>query len=312
MYRVALLFLLLGFNLTIIRSKTAASAGSYQNEPMPDTPHKLAEVWLRFHEADLCQGIDAVFVFNKGGMEVWSVVEDERSYQRFLGTLEPLRDSFRIELYAIRPPPERKSDDDRDPFPSLWENYELRANLGDPIAQDKLGPALERFLSVYPPDEILKQRLLIYTEQTLDRNRRMERYAADLPALARMAFDSAVDPRLRLLANAVCLAHAQNLEKYIGKLDTSLRQALPKTNRKSRTSPQPDKSSKEAKVPVDSVVQISEAAHGIAKRVHYFIHPEHYTVGLDELRKPSLLELLEELQRLTGVFQRAVGIHAPK
>jgi hypothetical protein len=33
--------------------------------PPHDTAQRLVEAWLRFHGTDLCQGVDAVFVFNK-------------------------------------------------------------------------------------------------------------------------------------------------------------------------------------------------------------------------------------------------------
>jgi hypothetical protein len=312
MYRVVPLFLVFGFSLAIIPSKAAArSVDSSQNEPMPDTPLKLMEVWLRFHEADLCQGIEAEFVFNKDGMQVLSRVEDERSYQKFMDMLEPLRRSYRIELYATRPPSEKNSEDDKALPPSLWENYELRANLGDPIARGFTRETAEIRL-FDRPDETLKQLLMMYSEQTLDRNRKMKRYAADLLPLARMAFGHTVSPDIRMLAKRVCLAHAQNLNKFIGKLNANLRQALPKASKKSGASSGSDNPAIAAKVPVDLAVQISEDAHIIAQHVHNFIRPENYTVGLEELRNPSLLESLAELQKLNEDFQRAMDGHASK
>ncbi len=66
----------------------------------------------------------------------------------------------------------------------------------------------------------MKRRLLIYAEQTLSRNRKMEHYALDLFALARMALDSGIPSDIRSKALAICLAHARNLEKNIGKLSS--------------------------------------------------------------------------------------------
>jgi len=37
--------------------------------PNQNTPQKLWEAWLSFHETDLCQEVDALFVFNRSGME---------------------------------------------------------------------------------------------------------------------------------------------------------------------------------------------------------------------------------------------------
>ena len=45
----------------------------------------------------------------------------------------------------------------------------------------------------------------------------------------------------------------------------------------------------------------------IARRVHRFIYPEYYTVELEELRNPSLLESLRTLQRMVLEFQEALA-----
>ena len=67
-----------------------ASCETHAAAPMgiEDAPVDLLRVWLRFHEIDLCQEIDTVFVFNKNGMEVWSRVEDDKSYRKFENLLE--------------------------------------------------------------------------------------------------------------------------------------------------------------------------------------------------------------------------------
>jgi hypothetical protein len=301
------LCLTLGLSLAILASMAAESVGSSQNMPLPDSPQKLVEVWLRFHESDLCKGIDSIFVFGGNRIEVWSLIEDERSYEKFLEMIESLRSSFSVELYTARPPREKKSDDEGDPPPSLWQNDELRANLGDPVARYKNWPGIQQPASVIPPDEILRQRLLIYARQTLDRSSKMERYATEMPALVRIALASTGKSDLRRLAKAVCLAHAHNLEKQIGKLEDSLKQALPRARDVDHPAPKPDKPGIEDRSPVESAERISGAAQDIARRVYRFIHPEHYTVGLNELRKPGLLESLQQLQKMNEEFQRMVN-----
>jgi len=276
--------------------------------PPHDTPQKLVEAWLRFHENDLCQGVDAVFVFNKAGMEAWCQVEDERSYQKLQELMEPLRSSYRIELYATRPPVEKKSAIDTAPPPSLWENYELRSYLGDPFARAKerrngQDPIPE--FDIPPPDEMLKQRLLVYAQQILEWNRKMRRYATDLPVLAAVALDPEISRALSLQAHAACMMHAQGLSKYIGKLAANLKEALPKSA--SRGSSRSEKYGNAGKDSGDSAEQIFVAAQNVADRVYRFIHPENYTVGLEELRQPGLLQALAGLDKMNQDFQKTLA-----
>ena len=77
--------------------------------PGRDIPKKIVEAWLRFHEEDLCQGIDAVFVFRESGMEVRGLIDDENGYQRFEAMLRPLRSSYKIELQLDRRVEEKKN-----------------------------------------------------------------------------------------------------------------------------------------------------------------------------------------------------------
>jgi len=312
MCRGILLSLLLGFGLTIIRSETAESAPCSQGVPQPDTPKRLVELWLRFHLVDLCQTMDAVFIFNKNGMEIWSLVDDERSQQKLQEMVEPFREFYQIEVYATLPPSEKRSEDDKSPPPSLWENYELRANLGDAIARSIASSPFETRPFIDHPDGTLKQLLLMFAEQTLDRNRKLERYSADLPPLARVAFSPSVDSSISKLAKAVCLAHAQNLSKFASKLSANLKQALPRAGKGSYASARPRKSGMAPGDAVDTAMQISDDARKIAQRVHNFIHPEDYTIGLDELRNPSLLEALADLQKRIDDLQRVISMHESK
>lgn len=301
MYRVSCLCVAVIFTLFPVQSIRAAT----EQAPGRDVPIPLQQVWLRFHEAELCQGVDANFSFNKDGLEVHSVVDDERSYDKFQEMLEPLRKSFKIDLTAERPVVEKDPDEPKSPPASLWENLELRSFLGDPFARAKERPGSETRIDLPPPGEFLKQQLIVYSEQTLDWNKRMERYAADLPALAHAAFDPSSVPELKAQAAAVCRAHAQALEKYITKLSSNLTEAMPKADRKDPPRPKADSRAASSGL-VLNAENISEAARDVAHRIKVFIHPEIYTVGLDELRQPSLLNLLKSLQKMNLEFLKSI------
>ncbi len=157
-------------------------------------------------------------------------------------------------------------------------------------------------------DELLKQRMLIYAEQTLSQNRKMEHYALDLFALARVALDSGIPSDIRSKALAICLAHARNLEKNIGKLSSGLAQAIPGSAKWERGSAQLAAGPyAENKLLTEKAEQIYTYAQSIARRVHRFIYPEYYTIELEELRYPSLLESLRTLQRMVLKFQAALA-----
>jgi hypothetical protein len=285
------------------------SADFSGNAPDSNTPQKLQEAWLRFHETDLCQEVDAVFLFNKSGMEVWSRIESDKINQKFQELFDTLSDSMRIELYTTRPPAKKRSDNADDPPPSLCQNLELRSNLGDPVGQFREHLDFEEriHLDSDPPDSLLKQRLLVYAERTLDWNRKMGKYAADLSALVRFALDPAVAPELKSKSIRICTVHAQNLEKHIGKLAKDLALAFPKPSKGDRSSSPRDTSNIAGKTLMDSAEQISASTRIVARRVHQFIHPEGYTIGLDELRHPGLLESLKTLRGMVLDFQRAMA-----
>jgi hypothetical protein len=305
MYRVS--YLCLALMICTAFQMQPPREATEQDAPGRDVPLPLQQVWLRFHEAELCQGIDAAFAFNREGLKVRSLVEDEKSYEKFQEMLEPLRNSYKIDLIAERPPVEKDPDEPKTPPASLWENYELRSFLGDPFAQAKERPGSENHnhYDLPPPGDLLKQQLIIYSEQTLDWNKRMERYAADLPALAHVAFDASSNPELRAHAAAVCRAHALALEKYLGKLSSNLAEALPKGDKKHRSHTKSNAGAGRTGM-VNKAEEISETAHDVAHRIYTFIHPETYTVGLDELRQPSLLDLLKSLQKMISEFLKSI------
>ena len=288
---------------------TAQTPGEFDQ-----TPHEkkvstgLREAWVRFHEAELCQGVDAVFQFHEKGMEVWCRIEDEKSYQKLLELVEPLRASYEIDVYPTRPVVEKKTLDDNDPPPSVWNNAEIRNFLQDPFGKNPTPGSI----SVRPSpggerdaDFFLKQRMMMFAHQTLDWNEKMKRYALDLPDLAEAAVDAGAGSELKARARATSYAHAQGVDKYAERLTGNLTHALPKATRRFRPA---DKERLPARVPSAqaSAVQVASAGQSIARRIYRFIYPQHHTVGLVDLREPSLLESLKTLRSMVDGFEDAV------
>jgi len=110
----------------------------------------------------------------------------------------------------------------------------------------------------------------------------------------------------------VCSDHARNLEKYIGKLAANLSQALPVSEEKKHRPARPEAAVAAIKDPVERAKRIFAFADGVSGRVYRFIHPEHYTVDLGELRNPSLLESLWELRGMVSDFEKSLPLHAGK
>jgi hypothetical protein len=277
-----------------------------------DAPEALSRVWLRFHETDLCQGMDAVFVFNKSGMEAWIRIEDRKSYEKLERILEPLHEVFQIVLYVTNPEEDEDSDSYWEPPSSLWENNELRSSLGDPFARakERMDLANQRNLIVFPADEILRQRLLVYADEVLERNRKIKRYASNLPSLAHLSTDPAFESELRLKAAEVCKAHARNLEKELNKLGKSLKYAFPRS-RDDDVPAEQKQPGKAGKSLVEMAEQIALESRDVTYRVDGFIHPKNHTVDLNELRRPGLLEAIERLEEMVSDFQNepAEAIH---
>ena len=281
--------------------------GSVETVQGASTSRELREVWLRFHEAELCQGIDAVFEFHEKGMEIWCLVEDEKAYQKLVELVEPLQGSYTIDLYVTRPAAEKKSPEDRDPPPSLWNNAEIREYLQDPFQRNAGTPGL----TVRPPtggepnsELFLKQRIMMFAEQTIEWDSKMKKYAADLPALAQAGFAPSANPELKARAAATCQAHAQALDKQAEKLIDNLTRALPKSSKRFRSADQSEKS-RHAGPPEEAAFQVANAARSIARRVYRFIHPQQHTVGLVDLREPSIIESLKTLRRMVADFQHS-------
>jgi hypothetical protein len=272
--------------------------------PNHDTPPKLIEVWLEFHRSDLCQSIDAVFVFNKQGVEIWCLSKDEKNYKKLKQLFEPLQDSYRIEIYATHPSISEDSKEDSAPPPSLSENYELRSYLGDSLAQSReLLDGKDLAKRIAPPDDDLKRQLIVYSEHILTLNSRMKNYAADLPELVQMTLDSELKAELKMRASAVCVDHARKLQVNLSKLTKNLSYAFPKSR---PTGPIVEaKSMKKDKLPaLEQAEDIANAAKEVAIRVNDFIYPNQHSVALSDLRKPHILDSLKKLEEIVRNFSK--------
>lgn len=277
--------------------------------PPSSAPGEIQDAWLRFHEMELCQALDTYFVFHENGFEVWCRIEDERAFQRFSELVAPLRARYRVTIYATRPPAEKKTSEEKGPPPSLWTNSELRAYLQDPFSRGIPNVAEMPRPPSRPgsdPEYMLKQRMIMFADQTIDWAKRVRRYGGDLPALADAAFDEGRPGALRGRARAACLAHAQAMARYAEKLIENLSLALPKGSRKSTDGQDVKKPESAASTPRDASCELAASAASVAGRVYRFIHPIHYTVELSDLREPSLIESIKKLQKRAAAFERIV------
>jgi hypothetical protein len=291
--------------LILMPTWNASGAELMENAPNEHTPLPLIEAWLRFHESELCQNVDAVFSFDNKGMEVWYISKDEGIHQKLRELFQPPDDSYRVELYPTRKPVEKKALDDEGPPPSIYMNEELRAHLLDgPIVLSSSDAEGNRRVSEYRRWAINAQ-LVSWAEQVLEWSRKVQRYAMDLPLLARVALEPSTAPGTRSLAVAVCKVHAQNMGKDLGKLETNLKMAIPQADKKERSS-KSEKPGKAEKPSVESAERISDAAQNIIRHIHRFIYSEQHTVTVEELRQPSLLEDLRSLKRMVLDFQNAL------
>ncbi len=287
----------------------AGSTGWFDNIPTYLTPPKLQDVWLRFHEENLCQKLDANFRFHNNGMEVYINVIDEKSYQKFVEMMEPLYTLYQIDLHTTWPPEEEEPANDRCPPPSLCENSELLAYLRDPFLQNSsaLGTSIQiNSGNIFPSDDLLKMRMLMFAEQVLDHNKKMKRYAMDIPILTQAAFDSTATPEFKFRAVAVCRRHAQKVEKYAMKLIRNLTMALPKPLNHNKTTRHEDSFPAEMTL-IDRAESLAAEAQSVAIRVYHFIHPQHHTVGLADLREPSLLQSLWMLEKMATDYQNSLS-----
>jgi hypothetical protein len=278
--------------------------------PRGDIPRALREIWLAFHQTELCQGLDTVFVFRADGMEVWCAIDDEKSYQKLVELVGPGRTEFQIDLYPTRMPEEKRSwEEESNPPPSLSQNAELRAYLQDPFdaAAGRGGVPARPEEPLGEPGLSLKRRLLFFAEQTVEWAKRLRRYAVDLPVLAWAAFDPAAAADVRPQAREVCARHAREIEKLALKLTDNLSRAFPRPEKQPRKPQTPKRPQRASKSVTESAAQLSEASQDVARRVYQFIYPEKHTVSLADLREPSLLGTLRDLGKMASEFQTLVS-----
>jgi hypothetical protein len=267
----------------------------------PSTPAALKNFWLDFHSTRLCQDIDAVFVFHERGLEAWCLADNSRSLDRLRRMTGSLVPAYRVDLYITRPQPERDRQEDKGPPPGLWNNQELRAYLGN--VEQVLGGTAGRTLSGFDDALFtLTHRVQMFADQTLEFSRRMEGCATDLEGLSVVAFDPAYATADRTKARALCALHTSDIDEFASKLDQNLRRALP---------PPAKRTKRENAVvvlrsgasPRDMAAEIALEARKVAHRVYRFIYPDEFTVGIEDLREPGLLESLAVLRKMTANFQ---------
>ena len=270
-------------------------------------PKALRDMWLRFHEKELCLDLDTVFTFYPKGLEVWCLVEDERSYQKFSEMIAPLKASYDITVYTTRRAADKKSEEEKEPPPSLWNNAELKNNLElsgqDPFFSQQRARA-ESAESAH--QQSTKQRLVMWASQILGWRKKVQRYAADLPELARLGFGPRSIKEMRSHAAAVCLSHAQGLDRNLARIMDGLTQALPRPEKGSRR-PQEAAGLNIPSSALDIAVQASAESLAVARRVYRFIYPQDFTVGVEDLKAPALLESVRDLRRAIAEFQRTAG-----
>jgi hypothetical protein len=271
-------------------------------------PLEIREAWLRFHEEGLCQDLDAVFSLQSNRVEVWCLIGEEKPYQRLCELLTPLRAAGEVHVYATRPAPVRKGPDQNDPPPSLWNNREIRNYLSDPLPAPPVGGGMT--VRTGDPreasgDQLLRQRMAMFAEQILEWGKQMRQHAQHLPALSEAAFGARAIPSLRGRALACSLEHARAVDRNAEKLMENLARALPRAARRAPQSRESAGSRASPGPPLPLAGQVSDAATTVARRVNRFIHPRVHTVGLVDLRDPSLLESLKTLRRIVADYERA-------
>lgn len=281
--------------------------------PPADAPPDFVEVWLRFHEQQLCESIDAVFVFRPALLEVWMVVDEEKNYEKLHDLLTALRAAGRAQIYPTRMPPETRSTSERMPPPGLWTNNELRSYLLVPFNENRrlagLQPDEDGF---HNGDRFYRQRLTAYADQTLEWNRHLRREAQDLRALGTFAYGTSATAGLRARAAAVCQAHIRELDRNAERLIGNLTLAVPRPDRRAQ-----GKSAQEPRLPPPvspsaDVSRLASTAGTASQRVQRFIYPRAHTVTLENLRESDLLSSLRSLRTLaTDVLARLAGAAAP-
>jgi hypothetical protein len=307
---IALMLLILG-----IPGESRAQSGSDLSNPAASRGIPLQQVavplrnaWLRFHENDLCLGVDAVFVFQPKGMEIWCRAKDEKSLQELNALLTPLQRSYRIDLYAAYSDREKKpwAREDDDPPPSLWNNAELRGYFRDP-GDTRWGVADDSASNLIPDpglDLVMKRRIKLYSDQILEWLKKMDRFARDLPSLAGAGYGKDPVPEIQARARTVSLDHVREIGRYAGRLFESLRHAFPRGSGDGLLPQGPKPIPETSDSPYDSALRVSSQAQDLNQKILRFLYPQNYTVTLTDLRDPGLLDLVKVVQQSAAEFER--------
>ena len=266
------------------------------NKPDRETPAILRDVWLRYHEDDLCEKVDAAFLFHKGEMGVVINAENGEANKELLKLLEPLSDSYQIRLYTVHMPTQQSLADIRSAPPSFMANTLLTKDFGDSEVFDMEGRSLQPSPS---PSFSFSQRMLIFARNTLEYNWKVERYAAHLPYLIQAALDPAATPEQRKQDLAICREHVKKLDKYAKKLKSNLARALPEVSIKPQKNRQRADSIPAIASAVDIATRISADAQDLYLDVYRFLYPPSHTVELSDLRNPEILKSVSALQKMT-------------
>jgi len=267
----------------------------------PSTPAPLRALWFDFHGTRLCQDIDAVFVFHERGLEIWCLTENLKSLDRLKRMTGSLSSTYRVDLYSTRQQPERVNPDESGPPPGLWNNQELRDYLGG-LEKESAGPLTRSVTGFDDALFTLKQRLQMFADQTLELSQRLESYAVDLEELSAVAFDPAFAPADNTRARTLCTTHASGVDECASKLDQNLRRALPSPTRGAKGEDE-GRATRSSASPREMATEIARQGRKVAQRVYRFIYPDQFTVGIEDLREPGLLESLAVLRRMTADFQ---------
>jgi hypothetical protein len=275
--------------------------------PLREVAAPLRDAWLRFHEQNLCLGVDSIFVFQPKGVDIWCRIKDEKNYQQLSALVEPLRKSCSIELYSTHVDRELKaySVQDDEPPPSFWTNAELRTYLQDPFLGRTFGTVdrLEDILSQSESDPEMKRRLKLYSDGMLEDLGKMVRLSTDLPAIAGAAFGADALPDTVKRAREVCSQHAREAGRCAARLADNLSHALPRGDKRA-TGIKPQKETRlPSPLPTENASLVSRQAQDLERRVMLFLYPEAHTVSLEDLRTPGLVDALRVFQRTVSDFE---------
>ena len=303
------------------------NAHSFKNVPDPDTPIELQKTWLRFHEDNLCEKVDAVFLFHENEMQVWTIYKDKKNYMKLVKLLQPLQKSYRIELYKMYLKADNETEDIRIPPASLWENSKLsgyfrNSFLPPPVVVDQRMPSYSltqgpqsyygqsspmlnmEIRSKSPTSSwVYSQRLVMFARETIEYARKIKQYSDNLVPLAQVAFDPAAKKELRRRALAICKKHAKELQKYTEKLNDNLSKALPMASGQNNRAESIDKEIPANGSPFALAALLAGESKDLSNGVYRLIFPTDHSVTLEDLKNPPLIRSLEKIQVILARFR---------